>query len=121
MLSRALRGVRQQIGTQLLSTLTVALALFCMGAALLGLENAGAMVRRWGAPVRVTVFLAEGATAEQAEALRSALAGLPEVAEARYVSPAEARAALRRPSSCRRSYSLRSMTAEGSTLRSAAR
>ncbi len=50
MLSRALRGVRQQIGTQLLSTLTVALALFCMGAALLGLENAGAMVRRWGAP-----------------------------------------------------------------------
>jgi cell division transport system permease protein len=94
MLSRALRGVRQQIGTQLLSTLTVALALFCMGAALLGLENAGAMVRRWGAPVRVTVFLAEGATAEQAEALRSALAGLPEVAEARYVSSAEARAAL---------------------------
>jgi len=94
MLSRALRGVRQQIGTQLFSTLTVALALFCMGVALLGLENVGAMARRWGAPVRVTVFLNEGATPEQAEALRSALAALPEVAEARYVSSAEARAAL---------------------------
>lgn len=44
--------------------------------------------------MRVTVFLHEGATPEQAEALRSALAALPEVAEARYVSPLEARAAL---------------------------
>ncbi len=94
MLSRVLRGVRQQMGTQLLSTVTVALALFCMGAALLGLENTNVMVRRWGAPVRVTVFLAEGATAEQAESLRGVLATLPEVTEARYVSPAEARVAL---------------------------
>lgn len=94
MLSRALRGVRQQLGTQMLSMLTVALALFCLGGALLALENAGAMARRWGAPVRVTVFLADGATPEQTESLRSALGALPEVAEARYVSPAEARAAL---------------------------
>ncbi len=94
MFARALRGVRQQVGTQLLSVLTVALALFCMAGALLALENAGAMVQRWGAPVRVTVFLAEGATADQTESLRSALAALPEVVEARYVSSAEARASL---------------------------
>ena len=94
MLSRALRGVRQQLGTQMLSMLTVALALFCMGGALLALENVGAVVRRWGAPVRVTVFLADGATSEQVETLRSALASLPEVADARYVSSAEARATL---------------------------
>lgn len=94
MFARALRGVRQQLGTQMLSMLTVALALFCMAGALLVLENAGAMAQRWGAPVRVTVFLAEGATADQVEALRSALSALPEVAEARHVSSAEARAAL---------------------------
>ncbi len=94
MFARALRGVRQQLGTQLLSVLTVALALFCMGGALLALENAGAMERRWASPLRVTVFLSDGATGEQTESLRSALAALPEVAEARYVSPAEARAAL---------------------------
>ncbi len=94
MFARALRGVRQQVGTQLLSVMTVALALFCMGGALLALENAGAMVQRWGAPVRVTVFLADGATGAQAETLRSALAALPEVSEARYVSSAEARASL---------------------------
>ncbi len=94
MFARALRGVRQQMGTQMLSVMTVALALFCMAGALLALENAGAMVQRWGAPVRVTVFLAEGATGDQTESLRSALAALPEVAEARYVSSAEARAAL---------------------------
>jgi cell division transport system permease protein len=92
--ARALRGVRQQLGTQLLSVMTVGLALFCMAAALLALENAGAMVQRWGAPVRVTVFLAEGATGSQTEALRSALAALPEVSQARYVTSAEARATL---------------------------
>lgn len=94
MLSRALRGLRQQFGTQVLSVATVALALFCLAGALLVLENVGATARRWGAPVRVTVFLAESASAENVEALRSALGALPEVDEVRYVSPSEARAAL---------------------------
>jgi cell division transport system permease protein len=94
MLARALRGVRQQLGTQALSVATVALALFCMAGALLLLENTGAMVQRWGSPVRVTVFLAEGASGEQVESLRSILAALPEVEEARYISSAEARATL---------------------------
>ncbi|MBI5512936.1 MAG: ABC transporter permease [Deltaproteobacteria bacterium] len=94
MFSRALRGIRQSLGTQLLSVATVALALFCMAGALLLVENAGAMVRRWGAPVRMTVYLADGASGSGVEALRSALAALPEVESARYVSPADARASL---------------------------
>lgn len=94
MFERALKGLRQQLGTQMMSVATVALALFCMAGALLILENAGAMVRRWGAPVKVTVFLAEGATVDQVDSLRRALAGLPEVEEARYVSSAEARQSL---------------------------
>lgn len=94
MFARALRGLRQQLSTQVLSVATVALALFCLACALLVLENAGAMAERWGAPVRVTVFLSDGATGDNVSALRSALAALPEVGEARYVSPADARAAL---------------------------
>jgi cell division transport system permease protein len=94
MFERALKGLRQQLGTQMMSVATVALALFCMAGALLILENAGAMVRRWGAPVKVTVFLAEGATVDQVDSLRRALANLPEVEEARYVSAAEARQSL---------------------------
>jgi cell division transport system permease protein len=94
MFARALRGLRQQLGTQMLSVITIALALFCMAGALLALENAGSMVQRWGAPVRVTVFLSEGATSEQIETLRSALGALPEVSESRHVSSAEARASL---------------------------
>jgi hypothetical protein len=96
MFARALRGLRLQLGTQLLSAATVALALLCMAGALLALENAGAWARRWGAPVRVTVFLAEGASGESVEQLRGVLASLPEVAEARYVSAAETREALAR-------------------------
>jgi len=94
MFERALKGLRQQLGTQMMSVATVALALFCMAGALLVLENAGAMVRRWGAPVKVTVFLAEGSTVDQVDSLRRALAALPEVEEARYVSSAEARQSL---------------------------
>lgn len=94
MFDRALKGLRQQFGTQMLSIATVALALFCMAGALLVLENAGAMVRRWGSPVKVTVFLAEGTSVDQVDSLRRALAALPEVEDARYVSSAEARQSL---------------------------
>lgn len=94
LMSRALRGIREHFKTQPGSIATVALALFCLAAAALVLENAGAIAARWGAPVRMTVYLAEGVGAPQVEALRAALAGLPEVTEARYVSPAEARTAL---------------------------
>lgn len=96
MLARAIRGLKQQLGTQVLSVATVALALFCLAGALLVLENAGAMVRRWGAPVRVTVFLADNAPADQVDALRTVLASLPEVEDAHHVSAAEARASLAR-------------------------
>ena len=96
MMGRALRGVREHMRTQLASVGTVALALFCLAGAVLALENAGALSARWGAPVRVTVYLADGATTEQIEALRSTLGELPEVAEARYVSPGDARTSLTR-------------------------
>ncbi|MEZ4391281.1 MAG: permease-like cell division protein FtsX [Polyangiales bacterium] len=96
MFARAIRGLKQQMGTQVLSIATVALALFCLAGALLVLENAGAMLRRWSAPARVTVFLAEGAPADQVDALRAVLASLPEVEEARHVTASEARASLAR-------------------------
>jgi cell division transport system permease protein len=96
LMGRALRGVREQIRTQIASVATVALALFCLAGAVLALENAGALSARWGAPVRMTVYLADGASTEQIEALRATLGELPEVAEARYVSPGDARASLTR-------------------------
>lgn len=96
LIGRAVRGVREHLRTQLVSIATVALALFCLASAVLVLENAGALSARWGAPVRMTVYLADGATAQQVEALRAALAELPEVAETRYVSPTDTRASLSR-------------------------
>jgi cell division transport system permease protein len=91
-ISRALRGVREHARTQLVSVATVALALFCLASAALVVENLGALSRRWGGPVRMTVYLSDGAPAEQVDALRTALAALREVSSARYVSPSESRA-----------------------------
>jgi cell division transport system permease protein len=90
--SRALRGVREHVRTQVVSVATVALALFCLAASALVAQNIGELSRRWGGPVRMTVYLADGANAEQVDALRAALGSLPEVASARYVSPTESRA-----------------------------
>lgn len=89
--SRALRGVREHVRTQLVSVATVALALFCLAASALVAQNIGELSRRWGGPVRMTVYLSDGASAEQIDALRAALGALPEVANARYVSPSESR------------------------------
>jgi cell division transport system permease protein len=91
-ISRAMRGVREHVRTQIVSVATVALALFCLAAAALAAENFGELSRRWGGPVRMTVYLTDGATAEQVDALRGALSALSEVSSARYVSPSEARA-----------------------------
>ncbi|MBL8683367.1 MAG: hypothetical protein JNK05_29635 [Myxococcales bacterium] len=90
--SRALRGVREHVRTQIVSVATVALALFCLATAALAAQNLGEVSRRWGGPVRMTVYLSDGATAEQVESLRNALSALPEVSSARYVSPTESRA-----------------------------
>lgn len=90
--SRALRGVREHVRTQVVSVATVALALFCLAASALVAQNISELSRRWGGPVRMTVYLADGANAEQVDALRAALGSLPEVSSARYVSPSESRA-----------------------------
>ncbi|MFO0558227.1 MAG: permease-like cell division protein FtsX [Polyangiales bacterium] len=90
--SRALRGVREHVRTQVVSVATVALALFCLAASALVAQNINDLSRRWGGPVRMTVYLADGANAEQVDALRAALGSLPEVSSARYVSPSESRA-----------------------------
>lgn len=95
-LDRALKGVAEHLRTQVMSVAVVALALFCLGGALLAVENTSSLAARWSAPVRVTVYLADGASASQIEALRDALSALPEVSEARYVSSSEVRAELAR-------------------------
>jgi cell division transport system permease protein len=90
--SRALRGVREHVRTQIVSVATVAIALFCLATSALIAQNINELSRRWGGPVRMTVYLADGATAEQIDALRAALGSLPEVSSTRYVSPTESRA-----------------------------
>jgi cell division transport system permease protein len=94
LMGRVLRGVREHVRTQIVSVATVALALFCLAGALLITENMGVASKRWSAPVRVTVYMNDGATPEQIETLRRALGDLPEVADTRYVSPVDARATL---------------------------
>ena len=92
--SRACKGVAEQLRSQPGSLASIALALLCLAGALVALENASRFADRWSAPVRVTVYLADDARDAQIETLRAALSDLPEVSQARYVSPRDVRALL---------------------------
>ncbi len=75
-----------------LSVFSLAVAFVCLGAALLVVTNLRAVENRWEHAGRASVYLRDGASQEDVEALREALVRVPWVNAARYVSSGEARA-----------------------------
>jgi cell division transport system permease protein len=75
-----------------LSVFSLAVAFVCLGAALLVVTNLRAVEQRWAHAGRASVYLKDGATQDEVDALRAALGRVPGVAAVRYVSAGEARA-----------------------------
>jgi cell division transport system permease protein len=75
-----------------LSVFSLAVAFVCLGAALLVVSNLRAAERRWQHAGRASVYLKDGASQEEVDALRAALIRVPWVNAAHYVSSGEARA-----------------------------
>jgi cell division transport system permease protein len=74
-----------------LSIFSLAVAFVCLGAALLVVTNLRAVEQRWAHAGRASVYLKEGATQDEVDALRAALARVPGVTGVRYVSSGDAR------------------------------
>jgi cell division transport system permease protein len=75
-----------------LSVFSLSVAFVCLGSALLVLTNLRAVEQRWAHAGRASVYLKDGATQDEVDALREALTRVPGVKGARYISSGEARA-----------------------------
>jgi cell division transport system permease protein len=89
---RARRGMVREWRLHALSIFSLAVAFVCLGAALLVVTNLHAVEQRWAHAGRASVYLKDGATQDEVDALRGALALVPGVTGVRYVSSGDARA-----------------------------
>jgi cell division transport system permease protein len=74
-----------------LSVFSLAVAFVCLGASLLVVTNLRAVEERWTRAGRASVYLKDGATQDEVDALRAALTRVQGVTSVRYVSSGEAR------------------------------
>src|SRR6516162_9972489 len=88
---RARRGMVREWRLHALSIFSLAVAFVCLGAALLVVTNLRAVEQRWAHAGRASVYLKEGATRDEIDALRAALTRVPGVTGVRYVSSGDAR------------------------------
>jgi cell division transport system permease protein len=88
---RARRGMVREWRLHVLSIFSLAVAFVCLGAALLVVTNLQALEERWMRVGRASVYLKDGATQDDVDALRAALTRVPGVTGVRYVSSGDAR------------------------------
>jgi cell division transport system permease protein len=88
---RARRGMVREWRLHVLSIFSLAVAFVCLGAALLVVTNLYAVEQRWAHAGRASVYLKDGATQDEVDSLRLALARVPGVTAVRYVSSGDAR------------------------------
>jgi len=88
---RAQRGMVREWRLHALSIFSLAVAFVCLGAALLVVTNLRAVEQRWAHAGRASVYLKDGATQDDVDALRSALARVPGVTGVHYLSSGDAR------------------------------
>ena len=88
---RAKRGMLREWRLHALSVFSLAVAFVCLGSALLVVTNLHAAEERWAHAGRASVYLKDGASQDDVEALRGALLLVPGVTGARYVSSGDAR------------------------------
>ena len=88
---RARRGMVREWRLHALSVFSLAVAFVCLGAALLVVTNLRAAENRWAHAGRASVYLKDGASQEEVDALRGAVVLVPGVTGARYISSGDAR------------------------------
>ena len=88
---RARRGMVREWRLHALSVFSLAVAFVCLGASLLVVANLRVVEQRWAHAGRASVYLKDGATQDEVDALRSALARVPGVTGVHYVSSGDAR------------------------------
>jgi cell division transport system permease protein len=94
-LSDALRSIRANFTTAILSSLTVAFALAIFSLFLLVFINLNTVVETWGERTHIVVYIKDGGEKAGVKSLKKRVAGIPGVKDVKYVSKDEALKALR--------------------------
>ncbi len=92
MAARARRGFREELRLYLVAVTSLSVAFLCVGGALLATTNLSTVAERWGESGRMSIYLRDGARAEDVTQLKMVLEGLPEVSAVESLSSEEARA-----------------------------
>ena len=92
---KALENLRINPFLSLVTLSTIAISMLILGLFVLIYLNARQFLHQWGDELQVTAYLEEKVSAEQAEKLRSKVAGWPEVEKITYVSKERALALFR--------------------------
>ena len=87
---RAGHGLRQFLGTVVLTSLTIALTLAVFGGFMLLQLNLEKLLKGWGDRIQLTAYLAQGVGAAELEALLARLQGYSEVERVRHTSQEQA-------------------------------
>jgi cell division transport system permease protein len=88
---RARRGMVREWRLHALSVFSLAVAFVCLGAALLVVTNLKVVEERWAHAGRASIYLKDGATQDEIDALRLALARVPGITGVHYLSSGDAR------------------------------
>ncbi len=89
--NRTWRAGRGAARLHVLSIFSLAVAFVCLASALLVVTNVAAVRDRWSRAGRATVYLRDGASEAEVQALTIALESTPGVRKVRHVTPMEAR------------------------------
>ncbi|AKF07775.1 cell division protein FtsX [Sandaracinus amylolyticus] len=89
--ARATRAMREEAGLHLVAISSLTIAFLCLATSLLAITNLGALADSWGRTARLSVYLRDGAEAQDVEELRIALEGLPEVRAIEHLTSSAAR------------------------------
>jgi cell division transport system permease protein len=88
---RIRRGMVREWRLHALSVFSLAVAFVCLGSALLVVTNLRSVEMRWAHAGRASVYLKDGATEDDVDALRDALTRVPGVTGVHYMSSGDAR------------------------------
>lgn len=89
--SRAARAMREDARLHVVAVASLSVAFLCLTTSLWALENLSSVADALGRGARMSVYLRDGASAEEIDRLRLTLEALPEVQRAEHVTPRAAR------------------------------
>ncbi len=89
--SRAKRGLRDDLRLHVVAVASLVVAFLCLGAALLSVHNLSRVAERWRGAQHLTIYLKDGAREGDVSQLKLVLESLPDAQQVHYVSAADAR------------------------------